>query len=137
MTDVYGNPVPDAPVMFTSRTGSVTPARAVTDALYAEMSGLMEKYGERGREKCLQDMRYNLEHLAPALALDEPDMFRGYVRWLVELLAAHGVGARDVRRSLELTRTTLAAVFGADEAAAAAGMIDAGMQSIPGAEERA
>lgn len=32
VTDVYGNPVPDAPVMFTSRTGSVTPARAVTDA---------------------------------------------------------------------------------------------------------
>ncbi|MGH7638209.1 MAG: Ig-like domain-containing protein, partial [Gemmatimonadaceae bacterium] len=32
VTDVYGNPVPDAPVMFTSRTGSVTPTRAVTDA---------------------------------------------------------------------------------------------------------
>ena len=31
VTDVYGNPVPDAPVMFTSRTGSVTPTRAVTD----------------------------------------------------------------------------------------------------------
>jgi hypothetical protein len=31
VTDVYGNPVPDAPVMFTSRTGVVSPARAVTD----------------------------------------------------------------------------------------------------------
>lgn len=31
VTDVYGNPVPDAPVLFTSRTGAVTPARAVTD----------------------------------------------------------------------------------------------------------
>ena len=31
VTDVYGNPVPDAPVMFTSRSGTVTPARAVTD----------------------------------------------------------------------------------------------------------
>src|SRR5687768_69641 len=31
VTDVYGNPVSDAPVMFTSRNGPVTPARAVTD----------------------------------------------------------------------------------------------------------
>lgn len=31
VTDVYGNPVPDAPVMFTSRSGTVTPGRAVTD----------------------------------------------------------------------------------------------------------
>lgn len=31
VTDVYGNPVPDAPVLFTSRSGTVTPARAVTD----------------------------------------------------------------------------------------------------------
>ncbi|HYC49902.1 MAG TPA: Ig-like domain-containing protein [Gemmatimonadaceae bacterium] len=32
VTDVYGNPVPDAPVTFASKSGSVTPARAVTDA---------------------------------------------------------------------------------------------------------
>lgn len=31
VTDVYGNPVPDAPVTFTTKTGTVTPARAVTD----------------------------------------------------------------------------------------------------------
>lgn len=31
VTDVYGNPVPDAPVTFTSKSGIVTPARAVTD----------------------------------------------------------------------------------------------------------
>jgi Bacterial Ig-like domain (group 1) len=32
VTDVYGNPVPEAPVMFSSKSGIVTPARAVTDA---------------------------------------------------------------------------------------------------------
>jgi adhesin/invasin len=31
VTDVYGNPVPDAPVTFSSKSGIVTPARAVTD----------------------------------------------------------------------------------------------------------
>jgi hypothetical protein len=32
VTDVYGNPVPDASVMLSVKTGIVTPARAVTDA---------------------------------------------------------------------------------------------------------
>jgi len=32
VTDVYGNPVPDAPVTFSSRSGTVIPARAVTDS---------------------------------------------------------------------------------------------------------
>jgi adhesin/invasin len=32
VTDVYGNPVPDATVSFTTKSGVVTPSRAVTDA---------------------------------------------------------------------------------------------------------
>ena len=31
VTDVYGNPVPDVTVVFTTKSGSVTPARAVSD----------------------------------------------------------------------------------------------------------
>jgi hypothetical protein len=32
VTDSYGNPVPDTHVTFTTRSGSVTPSRAVTDS---------------------------------------------------------------------------------------------------------
>jgi hypothetical protein len=32
VADIYGNPVPDSPVTFTARSGTVSPARAVTDA---------------------------------------------------------------------------------------------------------
>jgi hypothetical protein len=32
VTDVYGNPVPDTPVSFSTKWGSVSPARAVSDA---------------------------------------------------------------------------------------------------------
>ena len=32
VTDVYGNPVPDAKVAFSTKSGSVTPSRAATDA---------------------------------------------------------------------------------------------------------
>ena len=77
-------------------------AREVTDALYAESPDLLARYGERGREKCLQDMRYNIEHLTPAVELGDASMFAGYVEWLDALLRARNVPTRDVVRCLEL-----------------------------------
>lgn len=105
-------------------------ARNIVADVYADDPALLERYGERGRAKCLQDTRYNLEHLAPALALDEPAMFTGYVRWLADLLAAYGIPAAEIRRSLELTRARLAAELPHEEAQAAAAIIDAGMDAL-------
>ena len=92
-------------------------AAAITDALYAAMPELQEKHGDRGRAKCLQDMRYNLEHLAPAVALDDPSLFAGYAVWLRDLLASRGVAAAEVGRSLELTREIARARMPAEEVA--------------------
>jgi hypothetical protein len=77
-------------------------ARAVGQALYGEMPWLLDKYGERGRQKCLQDMRYNLEHLAPAVELEAPGMFAGYAVWVDGLLRARNVPTAELARSLEL-----------------------------------
>lgn len=78
-------------------------AREITRRLYERLPGLQDKYGERGREKCLQDMRYNLEHLAPAVDLREPGLFAGYVRWLDGLLRARGVDTGELAVALEIT----------------------------------
>lgn len=77
-------------------------AREVTEALYAESPELLERHGAAGREKCLQDMRYNIEHLTPAVELGDEGMFAGYVQWLDSLLRARNVPTRDVVRCLEL-----------------------------------
>jgi MerR family transcriptional regulator, light-induced transcriptional regulator len=102
-------------------------ARAVTAALYLERPDLQAKYGNAGRDKCMQDMRYNLEHLAPAVALDEPSMFAGYARWLAGLLEARGIPADEVARSLALTRTVIDGRFPPDEAAAAVPALEAAL----------
>ena len=81
-------------------------AREVGHRLYAEMPWLLEKYGERGREKCLQDMRYNLEHLAPAVELDDPAIFERYVLWVDWLLRSRSVDTAELARSLELVEET-------------------------------
>ena len=79
-------------------------AQAVTAALYAARPELLERYGENGRSKCLQDMRYNIEHLVPALALQRPAMFAGYITWVDGLLRARSVPTADLRLSLQLLR---------------------------------
>lgn len=79
-------------------------ARAVTEALYRERPYLIDKHGERGREKTLQDMRYNIEHLLPAVELGDPGMFARYIEWLDSMLRSRGVETKEVVRCLELLR---------------------------------
>ena len=105
-------------------------ARAVTEALYAESPALLERYGERGRQKCLQDMRHNVDHLIPAVDLGDAPMFARYVQWLDSLLRARSVDTREVVRCLELLRDQSAARFPAAEADAVGAIIDAGLRVL-------
>ena len=105
-------------------------ARAITEALYAEQPSLLARHGEEGRTKCLQDMRYNLEHLAPAVALEDPALFGRYVQWLTRMLGARGVAGGDVRRSIEVTEAVLLARFPAALAAATRASLHAGVAAV-------
>lgn len=102
-------------------------AREVTSALYSENPELLERHGERGRDKCLQDMRYNVEHLTPAVELGDGAMFAGYVEWLDTLLRARNVPTRDVVRSLELLRDRCTGRYPTADAEAIGAIIDAGL----------
>jgi hypothetical protein len=114
-----------------------TIARSVTGLLYAEMPWLMDKYGERGREKCLQDMRYNLEHLIPAVELRAPDMFARYASWADGVLRARGVDTEELSRSMEIMRADIAARLPADQADAVGECIGAGIHALRVAREAA
>jgi Bacterial Ig-like domain (group 1) len=52
VTDVYGNPVPDAKVTFSVKSGTVTPTRAVSDA--KGRAALTWKLGSKGGEQSLK-----------------------------------------------------------------------------------
>ena len=77
-------------------------ARGVTNALYAEMPELLARYGQAGRDRCLEDLRHTIAHLIPAVTLGEPAMFAQYAQWLGALLTARNVSTREVIRSFEL-----------------------------------
>lgn len=105
-------------------------AYGITDVIFVDDRTLLERFGEVGRAKCLQDMRYCLEHLAPAVALNDPSLFARYVLWLENLLAVRGISSRDVRRSLEVTQALLAERLRPDEAVSVLQCVRAGLASL-------
>lgn len=105
-------------------------ARSVTGLLYAEMPWLVDKYGERGRLKCLQDMRYNLEYLAPAVELDDPELFIRYTRWVDSVLRSRNVPTGELARSFELMASDVAARLPREEAMAVAACLEAGVMAL-------
>ena len=106
-------------------------AESVTRALYDEMPELAMRYGAVGREKCLQDLRFTIEHLIPAVDLGQPEMFASYVGWLDELLRARNVSTHEVIRSLALTERVVRERFAADQAETIARYIRAGLERLP------
>jgi len=105
-------------------------ARAVTDALYAESGERLARHGARGRERCLEDMHFNVDHLIPAVDLQDPAMFVRYVEWLHGLLHSRGVDTRDVSRCLELLRDETTRRYAAADARAIGAILDAGLHSL-------
>ena len=105
-------------------------ADAITEVLYDRDPTLTQRFGESGRAKCRQDMRYSLEHLAPAVALNDPSLFARYVTWLESMLTARGVGSEDVRRSLEATQHVLTERLSAEAAAQVIPSVQAGLKAL-------
>lgn len=107
-------------------------ARAATAALYARLPALQARYGDRGRAKCLQDMHYHLEHLAPAVDMGDPGGFARYARWCDGVLRARGIPTGDLAHSLDVMEGALASVLAPDEAEAAARCLRAGVDALGG-----
>lgn len=107
-------------------------ARAVTKRLYDEYPELIERHGERGRQKTLQDMHYNIEHLIPAVELEDPPMFVKYVEWLDSMLRSRGVLTKYTKRCLELVAEESRERFDADEVKAIDAVLGAGLAVVEG-----
>jgi hypothetical protein len=105
-------------------------ARAVTKRMFDEYPDILEKHGERGRQKCLEDMHYNIQHLIPAVDLEKPEMFADYARWLDTMLGSRGVSARDVRRCFEMVADEARARYDGEVAKLIDEVLRAGVSAV-------
>lgn len=63
----------------------------VTDGIYKDYPILLEKYGERGRQKCKEDNEHHIKYLQTAASMDEEKYFIDYAHWLNGILTSRGM----------------------------------------------
>lgn len=63
----------------------------VTDGIYRDYPILLEKYGERGRQKCKEDNEHHIKYLQTAANMNEEKYFIDYAHWLNGILTSRGM----------------------------------------------
>lgn len=82
-------------------------AESVVSRQYQLQPELRSRYGEDGREKCIQDTEYHLSYLAVAVQFASPSLFAEYFAWVKPVMVAYGVNLEDVDRNLVCLRDVL------------------------------
>lgn len=83
-------------------------ATAATELNYKLQPELEERYGKAGRDACLQRVRDHLAHLSEAILASSQTLFKNYVAWVQEKLAARNVPAGDLAVNLNCVKEILA-----------------------------
>jgi hypothetical protein len=63
----------------------------VTEKIYKNDPSLMDRYGEKGRAKCIEDNHHHFKHLETAYELDNKGFFTDYALWLDGILQKFGM----------------------------------------------
>jgi hypothetical protein len=66
-------------------------AEKVTESYYEVDVKAMEKWGEKGRNRTLEDTVFTLQHLSSAVFANDVNLFLDYLKWLVVVLTSRRV----------------------------------------------
>lgn len=84
-------------------------ANAITTKHYTLHPDFEQRYGDKGRKKCLEDANYHLTYLSEAIAAAHPSLFANYVAWAKVLLTGLGIPSADLAKNLQIVREVLTA----------------------------
>ncbi len=98
---------------------------AVTARFYATHGSIYERFGQRGREACREDLAFHLEFLRPVLEFGLLHPMVDYLRWLGSVLIAREIPADHLAQSLDW----LAEYFGEAMAPAEGTVVVAALQA--------
>lgn len=83
-------------------------AIAATDLHYKLQPELESRFGKAGREACLKGVRKHLAQLSEAILASSQALFKNYVAWAQEKLAARNIPAGDLAVNLNCVKEVLA-----------------------------
>lgn len=80
---------------------------AVTAKIYEKEPCLLERFGERGKEKCTEDNHHHFNHLKTAYELNDTKVFADYAVWLNGILTKHGMRTQHLLDNFQIIKTVL------------------------------
>src|SRR3954470_17378562 len=105
-------------------------SEAVVERQYAASPGLRDRYGVRGREKCVEDTHFHLAHLSGALLASSPALFADYIGWASGVMALANIRPDDVRENLACLRQVLLERLPVGYGDAAGGYVESAMERL-------
>ena len=106
-------------------------AAKVVDLHYSRHPQLRDRYGERGRRRCLEDANFHLRYLASALDVASPSLFLDYLAWLKCLLVQRGIPGHDLEANLQCMTDVLQDDLPARSHAPLQEYLQAGISRLP------
>lgn len=98
---------------------------------FARHPELDPRYGDAGREKCLEDAGYHLAYLAQAIAAGKTELFGDYIGWAKVMLGKRGVPAADLAGLLETMKESLRQELPPELSRLACEYLDSGLRQLP------
>jgi methanogenic corrinoid protein MtbC1 len=77
-------------------------AREIVERHWKLSPALEQRYGQKGRARCLEDARYHLRYLSESIGAGEPALFVHYATWAKTMLLARGIAVEDLVANLEV-----------------------------------
>lgn len=82
-------------------------AKLILKSIFQRIPALKNIYDDRQKQHSLQDLRYHLEYLEHSIRLDQPKIFRKYIKWVRVVLENRGLTADLVKFTFEDIKKTL------------------------------
>jgi methanogenic corrinoid protein MtbC1 len=105
-------------------------AQIMTDLHFESHPELLEKYGEKGKEKCYEDAIYHINYLGQAIRLDSPKIFNSYLDWARTMLKERGIGVNDLVDNMGFLKEAVHQKISGDEGAVLINYIDRGLAAL-------
>ena len=109
----------------TLRRNKSVVAEAVTAEFFQRHPDWLARYGERGRQRGLEDAAYHVDFLAGAIETGAVVAFENYARWTTNVLRSRGIAPEFVAENLRQVALACGKSLSATEREMVAGFVEA------------
>lgn len=101
-------------------------AESVTDEFFLRHPDWLERYGDAGRIRGIEDAKFHIDFLSGAIESGSPAPFKDYARWCSRMLSSRGIDSKFVSENFHQIGEGLSRVLSDDLAEMISHFIEAG-----------